>query len=65
MHPMPKATALVRAFFTDVEGATAIEYALLGSLMALVALAGFSALSTAVIEVFDRWTSAVSEAITD
>jgi pilus assembly protein Flp/PilA len=43
-----------KTFWADEEGATAIEYGLLASLIALAIVGGATALGTSIGELFDR-----------
>jgi pilus assembly protein Flp/PilA len=60
MCPMRQLNALL----TDEDAVTAIEYGLLAALIVVVIIGGISATGGAVNEVYERWTSAVIDAIT-
>lgn len=51
------------SFLPEEEGVTSIEYALLGSLIALVALIGISTLGDAVLELYDKLAEEVTDAL--
>jgi pilus assembly protein Flp/PilA len=51
------------AFIADEQGVTAIEYGLLAALIVIVVIAGISATGTALEVVYDKWTTAVVDAI--
>jgi pilus assembly protein Flp/PilA len=59
MDPMRHFTA----FITDEQAVTAIEYGLLAALIVVVAIAAFSSTGAALEVVYDKWTTAVSDAI--
>ena len=50
-------TAMMRAFMADEAGATAIEYALLGTLIAIAIISTFVALGDGVQGLFNNGTS--------
>lgn len=52
-------------FLFKEEGVTSIEYALLGSLIAMVALIGISTLGDAVLELYDKIAEKVTDALDD
>lgn len=52
MKSKPTRTTII-AFFTDQEGVTAIEYALLGALVAVAILVGVSAIGTNVEKLYN------------
>lgn len=51
--------ARFRRFLRDRKGSTAIEYALMGSLLAIAAIAGARALGLEVTNMYDRQASVV------
>lgn len=57
---MKKIYLLLRAFCKDQEGVTAIEYALLGSLIAVAILGGLLALSSSVQDMWTRIADCVT-----
>ena len=50
-------------FLHDEEGATAIEYALIGSLVSTFIIISVLAFSAALSNVFDTWSNAVQGAV--
>jgi len=60
MPPMLRQAALyMHAFARDTRGATAIEYALIASLMALVIIGAVTGLGGTVSDMFDETTTAL------
>jgi pilus assembly protein Flp/PilA len=59
MYPM----LYINAFITDEQAVTAIEYGLLAALIVIAVITGISATGTALEMVYDKWTTAVAEAI--
>lgn len=53
----------INAFITDEQAVTAIEYGLLAALIVIVVIAGISATGTALEVMYDKWTTAVADAI--
>ena len=54
-----KAQRLISRFLTDTSGATAIEYALIASVVSLAILAGLVASSDSLLALYERIGSAV------
>lgn len=52
--------SLIRRFLSDEQGATAIEYAMIVGVMFLVIVAGATAFSSKVIEMFNRASAAMA-----
>lgn len=53
-YPRPIFHVLVRAFWCDARGATAIEYALIASLIAVAIIGAVTALGGSVLGLFDE-----------
>ncbi|WP_306119508.1 MULTISPECIES: Flp family type IVb pilin [unclassified Roseitalea] len=54
---------MLHRFFTDEQGATAVEYALVASLVTLVALGGFQFVGTSVTNMFNSNESQILQAM--
>ena len=64
-HP-PNPTALVRllqAFLRDDGGSSAIQYAIIASLISAFLIGAYQTLGQAQTDLFERWTDAVDNAI--
>ena len=60
---MDHVTAWANGFLNDESGVAAIEYGLLAALIAVAIVGGVSATGTSVLAVYDKWTTAVIQAI--
>ena len=59
-HP---AIAAALRWWRDERGVTAIEYGLLGALIVVAAIGGFTALGGSLTDLYDRWSGAVIAAL--
>jgi pilus assembly protein Flp/PilA len=53
----------LKVFLTAEDGVTAIEYGLLGALIAVVIVVSLQATSTSLINIYTAWSAAVSAAV--
>ena len=60
---MDKTTAFTHWDFSDEAGVTAIEYGLLAALIAVAIIGGVSATGASLLDVYDKWTTAVIQAV--
>jgi pilus assembly protein Flp/PilA len=51
---MPRLKTSLKAFFADCSGATAIEYALIGSLLSVVIIASVIAINGSLTDVYEE-----------
>ena len=61
---MDSSTHLLTQWLADESGVTAIEYGLLAALIAVAIVVGVSATGIALMDMYNKWTSAVIAAIT-
>lgn len=59
-----KVSTTMRAFLRDERGDTAVQYALVASLISVFLLSAYVAVGNAQTKVFERWSVAVGAAIT-
>ena len=53
----------IKAFFSDDSGATAIEYALIGTLIAVAAIGSFTILGNAIVNLMNDGTGSAATVI--
>jgi pilus assembly protein Flp/PilA len=58
-----EATTVLKKFWDDRSGATAIEYGLIGSLIAVAVIGGFSALASAVSNLWGENNGAIQQGL--
>jgi pilus assembly protein Flp/PilA len=58
----PEMTKLIRKFFNDESGATAIEYGLIAALVSVAAIVALTALGTELRDIFNTVSTTLSDA---
>jgi pilus assembly protein Flp/PilA len=58
-----EATTVLKKFWDDRSGATAIEYGLIGSLIAVAVIGGFSALASAISDLWGNNNNAIQNGL--